>query len=368
MQYIKTQASHYFNRGKNLVHRHDILLALFCVLCVVVVGLFLGLRNDAMISSRLGSHVHYSFANPLSILAHWDGIDYINIAKYGYRSLLDAGFFPLYPLTIRLFHFVLGSYLISALLISWSSLVGAVYFYIKIMRRLGWLDKTTNVFLAVAPFILFPTAVFMIVTYTEGLFAFLALASIYFALTKRYFLSGAFMAMAGLTHITGAFLIILNGLILIEEKVSLKDVIKTVAVGSLGVLSFMVFSYVRFHNFLEFLKSQTHLHGWLKANYLTLLHNTSYLNILFVALLIASAIYFWKTRKSFAIYALLFLLIPIVGGQWGGFNRYVIMAFPIPLMIYDLLKEKQIYVFAVMLTAIFWTYTLLQYAAGYISS
>ncbi len=326
------------------------------------------MRNDAMISARLGSRVHYAFADPLSILAHWDGIDYINIAKYGYRSLLDAGFFPLYPLTIRLFHYVFGSYLISALVVSWLSLVGGIYFYIKIMRRLGLVGKTTNLFFAIAPFVLFPTAVFMIVTYTEGLFAFLALASIYYALTKRYYLSGIFMALAGLTHITGVFLIILNGLILLEEKVGLKAVVKSLAVGSLGVLGFMIFSFIRFHNFLEFLKSQTHLHGWLKANYLTLISHTSYLNILFVILLIASAVYFWKKRKSFAIYALLFLLIPVIGGQWGGFNRYVIMAFPIPLMIYDMLKEKQIYVLAIMLTAIFWTYTLLQYAAGYISS
>jgi hypothetical protein len=119
---------------------------------------------------------------------------------------------------------------------------------------------------------------------------------------------------------------------------------------------------------LEFLKSQTHIHGWLRANYLNLLLSTSYLNAFLAGLLIIAAVYFWDKRKSFSIYSLLFLLIPLVGAKWGGFNRYVIMAFPIPIMVYQFFKNKQAYVWVVMLTAIFWTYTLLQYAAGFISS
>lgn len=365
---IKKHASSVYSAGSKLASRHDILLALICSAVVVVIGVLLGVHNDAMIASRLGGKVHYSLNNPLSVLLHWDGKDYINIARYGYRSLLDAGFFPLYPLVIRFFAYFIGSYLISALVVSWLGLVGAIFFYIKIIKHLGIVSPKTNIVLAIAPFVLFPTAVFMIVTYTEGLFACLALASIYFALKEKSLLAGVLTALAGLTHITGVFLLILNAMILWEAKVSFKDIVKMMAVGSTGLMLFMAYSYFRFHNFLEFLRSQTHLHGWLSGNYLNLISHTSYLNALFVFLIIAAAIYYWQKRKSFSIYVLLFLLIPLVGGQWGGFNRYVIMAFPIPLMIYELLKDKPIYILAITLTAVFWTYTVLQYAAGYISS
>ncbi len=368
MHEIKKCVTHYYGRGKELVLKYDILMALICTAAVVLLGIFLGLHNDAMISARLGAYVHYSLSRPLSIFSHWDGNDYLSIAKHGYRSLLNAGFFPLYPLIIRGFYYIAGSYLVSALTISWLSLIGAIYFYIKIVRHLGLVGRKTNIPLMIAPFVFFPTAVFMMVTYTEGLFALFALASIYFALKRRYMLVGLFTLCAFLTHITGAFLVILDGLILLEESVPLKKVALSTAMGSSGLLIFMGYSYVRFHNALEFLKSQTHIHGWLKANYLSLLSNTSYLNAFFAILLIITATYFWDKRRSFSIYSLLFLLIPIVGAQWGGFNRYVIMAFPIPIMIYQVFKDKQAYVFIVMLTTIFWTYTLLQYAAGFISS
>ncbi len=368
MQDIKNYAAHYYARGKEVVLQHDIAMALCCGLFVILLGVFLGIRNDQMISARLGSYVHYSLSNPLTVFTHWDGNDYIKIAQHGYKSLLDAGFFPFYPLVIRTFYYIFRSYLFSALFISWASLVGAIYFYIKIIRHLGLVAKRTNIPLAVVPFVLFPTAVFMMVTYTEGLFALFALASIYFAFKKRYVWVGLFILLAFLTHITGAFLIVLDGLILLEEKVPFKKIVLSTAIGSLGLLTFMGYSYVRFHNALEFLKSQTHIHGWLKANYLNLLLSTSYLNAFFAVLLVISAIYFWNKRRSFSIYSLLFLLIPLVGAKWGGFNRYVIMAFPIPIMVYQYFKDKQAYVWVVMLTAIFWTYTLLQYAAGFISS
>ena len=368
MQNIKSYTLAWYARGRALVYQYDIVVAVLCAVSVVALGVILGLRNDGMIAYRLGPNVHYSLAKPLSVLAHWDGLAYLKIARFGYKTMLDAGFFPLYPLMIRVLHAIINSYLLSALFISWIALIGAIYFYIKIIRHLGLVNRKTNLALAVAPFVLFPTAVFMIVTYTEGLFALFALASIYYALQKRYGLVGLFILLATLTHVTGAFLIVLDGLILSEENLPIKKILAAVAVGSSGLLMFMGYLYMRFHNPLEFLKSQTHIHGWLKANYLTLFHTTSYLNLLFVILLVAAAVYYWNRRRSFSVYCLLFLLIPLVGAQWGGFNRYVMMAFPVPIMLYEVFKGRQIYILAILLTAIFWTYTLLQYAAGYISS
>lgn len=355
-------------RGKALIAKHDSLIALCITVAVIVLGVSLGLRNDNIVPIHNGVYGPYPSSNPLRVLANWDGRDYIHIARHGYQTLLDAGFFPLYPLLIKVFQYLVRSYLMSALIISWVSVVGAVYCYIKIIRHLGLVSKKTNLALAVAPFILFPSAAFMIVTYTEGLFAFLALASIYYALKQRPVLSGIFILLACLTHVTGAFLIVINALIMLEEQLPIRRIAAAVLIGSSGLLILMGYMFMVFHNPLAFLKSQTKIHGWLSANYYTLLARTTYLNMVFVVLIVVAAMYYWHKRRSFSIYTLLFLLIPLIGAQWGGFNRYVLMAFPIPIMLFDVFRKKQVYVYIVVLTSIFWTYILLQYAAGYISS
>jgi hypothetical protein len=84
-----------------------------------------------------------------------------------------------------------------------------------------------------------------------------------------------------------------------------------------------------------------------------------------------TTIYWWKRRKSFAVYSGLYLLIPLVGGQFGGYPRYTLMVFPLQFMLFDYFRDKK---FALMPSvvliffAIGWAYILLQFAAGYVVS
>jgi hypothetical protein len=56
-----------------------------------------------------------------------------------------------------------------------------------------------------------------------------------------------------------------------------------------------------------------------------------------------------------------------MGNQFGGFNRYVLVAFPLQFMAYDYLKDKyMIYSLALGGMGIIWAYFTLQYAGGYI--
>jgi hypothetical protein len=355
--------------GKRLVIRYDILFAALVAVSVIGLGTWLGWYNNKIIPAYPKAHFHYISSNPLSFLSNWDGPDYIAIAQHGYTTMMNTSFFPLYPLVVRVIYYVLRSYLMSALFVSWASFVGAIYFYTKILKRLGLVEPETNSILAILPFILFPTAVFFIATYTESLFAFFALASIYYALNRHYVLAGILLLLATMTHVTGLFLVVLDAMILWEEKVPIKRIAITILTGMVGLAIFMTYLYIRYHDALAFVKAQKQGHGWLGADYLRLITSTDVFNILFCILLIAAGVYYWNKRRSLAVYALLFLLIPILGAQWGGFNRYVLMAFPIPLMLYEALKDKrQLYTFILIVSSILWTYTLLQYAAGYIGS
>ena len=354
------------------LNRHgDFWLAMATAVMFIAVGFFLGWANNKTILVATYPGLHYVVEphNILSYMASWDAVDYINIARHGYTSLFWVNWFPAYPLSIRALDYVSPSPLVSAFIVSWISLVGALYFYIKIVRRLFKVNDQIEPLRALAFFALFPTAVFLIAPFSESLFAFLALGSIYFALSNKW-LAAALMAMVcSGTHITGIFVVILIGLILWEEHRSLSKTLLALMIGSIGLLSYMAYLWIDWHDPLAFLKTQSVYHSWVQNSYTNLITTMSATNLIFIVLIVVAAVYWWKRRRSLALYALFFLAIPLIGRQYGGFDRYVLMAFPIPLMAYSYLKDRPYrYQLALVATSVAWTYILLQYAAGYVGS
>lgn len=353
---------------KRFVLKRDFVLSIVVALTIVGVGVYMGWYNNKAVLPNPLPITHYSQEpnNPLSFLANWDGADYLQIARSGYTNFNQTNFFPLYPLVIRAVNVVVSSPLISALLISWASLVGAIYFYLKIIKSLFSVPKNDEAARGVLFFILFPTAIFFLAAYTEALFAFLALGAIYFALRRNYLAAGAFLMPTTATHVTGILVWILVILILLEQKTRITKVIVAGILGGLGLLAYMIYLQLRFLNFLDFITSQKG-HGWLKHSYIDIITQAQFFNIIFIILIIIAAIYWWKSRKSFSIYSLSFLLIPLIGRQYGGFNRYALMVFPLPLMLYGYFRDKHLgYSLTLVVMTMMWTYFLFQYAGGYL--
>ena len=347
----------------------DVWLAVFIAFVVIGIALFIGWDNNKLIPAYPNPHYHYLSSNPLSFISNWDGPNYLKIARHGYLNYFYTSFFPLYPLLIKAVSFVFTSYLLSALFISWICFVGAIYFFIRILRTMGVLDKGKNGLKPAMFLVLFPTAVFFVATYTESLFAFISLLAIYLTLEKKYLWLPLLMMLIALCHITGVFVVLLIALMLLEQKAEVRYLVMELSGGALGILGFMAYLKYRFNNPFAFFSSQTHLHGWFLHNYLTLITKTSVLNLVLVALIIIAAVYYWKRKRSFSIYSMLFLLIPIAGKQFGGFNRYVLMAFPVQFMLYEYFNNKKsAYPYILAAMAIVWAYTVLQYAGGYIGS
>ena len=121
------------------------------------------------------AYINSGPAPPLTILMsmfyHWDAPHYVAIAKNGYVNTGDAAnfivFFPLYPVLIRLFTFDFNYINLSALIISnVCSLIAFFYLY-----KIAKLEFNDSVALkAVLLLSVFPTAYFLSVPYTEGLF------------------------------------------------------------------------------------------------------------------------------------------------------------------------------------------------------
>ncbi len=350
------------------VFNNNLALSLMITSLLIAVGVILAYENNKVVAVNNLAVAHYIAGHnkSLGFLANWDGANYISIALSGYRSIRLANFFPLYPLLIYLVHLVIGSPLYSALLISWAAFVGAVYYYIKITSRLFKLTDTDNKLRAVLPFILFPSAIWFMAAYTESLFAFLALGAIYYGFTHRYLLSGVMLAFLSLTNVNGLLVIALVAMIILEEGMGIWRSLITTAVGMSGILAYSIYLNVRFSKPLAFITAQQK-HGWLVHSAGSLIGDLSFLHVIFIAALLTGVIYWWRKRKSFSIYCFFYILIPVIGGQFGGFERYCLMAFPLPLMVYSVLKKhNSLFTLTVALSAILWTYFLFQFSGGYI--
>ncbi len=364
--------SRILRRDRNMSgKRNDILIEVIATVLLIAIGFAAGMATDRVTTIAPYPGFHYTVEphNPLSYMASWDAVDYISIARHGYSSFFWVNWFPLYPMAISLLDHLSPSVLISALIVSWASLVGAIYFYIKIVRRIFKFNSPWETIRAELLFVLFPTGVFLIAPFSESLFAFLSLSAIYFALQKRY-LWAALLAMGSTaTHITGVFVVALIGLILLEEHGQPKKIVMMMIGGGLGLFAYMTYLYVKYQKPLGFITTQRTYHNWTSKGWSNLITSASLLTIASIIAVILSAVYWWNKRKSFSVYSLLFLSIPIVGHQYGGFNRYILMAFPIPLMIYGYLRNKSLlYSLGASVAGMLWMYVVLQYAAGYIGS
>jgi Gpi18-like mannosyltransferase len=344
------------------------LVALLLAVTVIIVGVGLGWENNKIVPINPAKSAHYTLepSNHLSFMSDWDGPLYLDIAHHGYTDKIEANFFPLYPLTVRVVNTFVNSLVDSGLLVAWVCLVGAIYFYLKIIKQLYGIKDNLEAVRGALFFVLFPTGIFLLATYTESLFAFLALGAIYCALRKKYIPAGLFAILATATHVDGVFVVLLIGLLLAEKQVRAIKIAASMILGSLGIVSYMIWQKIRFNNPLEFIIAQKN-HSWLNFDLTHLASIFGSFNGLFILLLLVSVIYWWPRRKSFSLYSLLYASIVFISGKdLGGIGRYTLVAFPLQLMLYDYFRTKKIgYPLVLALSAILWTFFTLRYAGGY---
>jgi len=135
----------------------------------------------------------------------WDFGYYQKIAEFGYSGTDGTiAFYPLFPWLVRLVACVSRSYLAAGFIVSGiASVVAAI-----LLRRLVQLDYPTSVAMRSVWFLLiFPTAYFLQIGYSEALFLALALACILAARGERWRLAGMLGALCWMTRATGAILV-----------------------------------------------------------------------------------------------------------------------------------------------------------------
>ncbi len=287
--------------------------------------------------------------------ARFDSGFYTWIAGEGYNRD-NAAFPPLYPIAIKLLvtlgctpfgleppacDYPLAAFVVSNL----SALAVSVALF-----RLARLDMDdTQSRRGVFYFLLFPTAFFLTAIYSESLFILLAILSFYFARTQRWPLAGLSGALAMLARVSG--LALFAGL-LVEFAVQWWRERNRRDLRWLWLLpvplAFVAFEYALNLGGMSFFETQQALWGrvplrfdeWARQLDWDHLVQYSAAQVNFVLdvglalfVLAVSALCARRWRLSYAVYAVLCVLLPLSTVQTNSLDRYALAAFTVPLFL-----------------------------------
>ena len=145
---------------------------------------FLPLRSPHFFGGGLENYLEHPL---LWSWANFDGEHYLSIAQFGYRDL-EASFFPLYPLSIRVFSdtMSLPLPLLGFLISNVCFLVALILLWMLI--KLDYSERVA--FLTVILLLAFPTSFFFGSFYTESVFLILAVIAFFTAREGFWLVSG----------------------------------------------------------------------------------------------------------------------------------------------------------------------------------
>jgi Mannosyltransferase (PIG-V) len=321
----------------------------------------------------------------------WDSWWFTEIASKGYWPKATA-FFPLYPLLIRAVSEVLRiSTGAAAILISTVCFVVGLYFFLRLVRL--DLDRKRAV-RALLVLVLFPTAFYFSVGYTESLFLLLTVLALYALRRGRWAIAGVWGGLAAVARNTGVAL----GLpFLIEYFQQWRKrprprphpwgALWVLLIG-VGTAAYFVYLWVRFGSPLVFVHAESEYGRGRLAPWMTLYEGFKYnvgffgdlrfgihqqwvpvyytTQLLFpAAALIVLITSFRKMRWSYWVIVLYSIVVPLMAPANGqvidyfvGFSRYMLVVVPLFLGIERLLRWRWLlWTYLVLSTLLLLVYT-----------
>ncbi len=299
------------------------------------------------------------FLNPW---AQYDSTAYLDIAKNGYTSSFGSEgkpnyhWYPLYPLTIRVFSFI--GYDLAAFLISNIASFFVVFFLYKlVIEQFGArIARRSVLFL-----LFFPTSYYLTTMYTEALFLTFAIGMFYFSLKDKWLYVGVLGFLISLTRMQGLIMLIPIGYVYFRKiKFDIKKIrpdFLYLGLIIVGFLTFMAYDYlivgdpiIQFSSASSWSKSlappwESFVFTFKALTSDTTLINMSYhiFNLFLVALFVILIVYTFKYLKlEYGIYFLINFLIVIFSSSLFGLPRYLLVVFP-AFVVLALLYEKKKY-------------------------
>lgn len=288
----------------------------------------------------------------LDAWVRWDSGMYLSIANEGYQFRLgevtNIVFFPLYPLLISALGKLVGDPVVAGIVISHLSLLGALVFLYRLTLLEFGDDATAQ--RAVTYLAVFPLAYYLGAVYTESIFLLLTVAGVYFARRREWAWAGLMGLLASATRPVG---VLLWGVLLLEwlrehgmalGAVRVRDVAGRLAtavrtdwssllfvwVAPVGLLSFMVFSYVNFRDPVAFWTVQG-MYGRVSSGPLQMIAREIGILVQYrQELLTDSAFWIGAVHLTAALFALV-MAIPVSLRLGDSYGFYVVASVLIPL-------------------------------------
>lgn len=287
---------------------------------------------------------HYS--QRVSIWAHFDGIHYLRIAKYGYQDTGTQAFFPLYPLLIRGVSSIGFAPLHAGLLISYVSLLIATYGLYVLFQKKFW-----TIFLTL---LLFPTSFYFLAVYTESLFFALVIWFFIFIKQKNWFLAVLLAGLASATRVVGSFLFFSLAVEIFlflkkKGKIPVHKIFFYLTISISGLLIYMYYLYQQFNDPLMFFHVQPMFGAGRSGSSLILLPQVlyRYTKMIFtvdtssllyqriwlelITFLVALFLAIKNIRKipvSSSIFVFSALILPTLTGSLSSIMRYILILIP----------------------------------------
>lgn len=277
---------------------------------------------------------------------HWDSYWYLDIIQNGYylksdNTLSNVVFFPLYPMLMKVVGMVLfGNFILAGWIISSVALVFACIFLYKIVDEFHpGIDPELPVLLM----LVFPTAFFLNVVYTESLFLLLTTGCFYYTLKQQFWKAGMFALFGSLTHSNGVFLalpIFWETVRIYSWKSLFTWRILPMTLAPLGMISFLAFDYIKFQDPLLFFKIESAWGRSFSINYdhFSLFSHPSIVNMcidIFFATLIIMAVVlvYQRLSKMYAVFMLLTVFAALSSGTLMSIGRYSLVLFPLFILL-----------------------------------
>lgn len=326
------------------------------------------------------------------VWGNFDGVHYLRIAMDGYTAQFTQAFFPLYPILIRIFgRLILNEYLVAGFLISNIAFVITLYFLYKLIA-IDFSEKIIRK--TIILLLIFPTSFYFGAIYTEGLFFLFVILSLYFGRKNQFLIASIFGFLASLTRFFGIFLLpalIMEYYLQHKEKINLRYILHTIRylkwllLIPFGVIVYMLYLNSAFNNPFYFITAQPIFGAERTAGEIILLPQViwryikifltvnplslAYFNAIFefaatIIFIFLAILAFYKTRKSWAVFALFSVIIPTLSGTFSSMPRYVLVAFPTFLVLAQI-KNKLLEFLIILVFSILLFVSVILFTRGY---
>ena len=295
-----------------------------------------------------------------------DALSYESIAKTGYdkqrfdNKAHNWGFFPVYPLLVSVFH--ADFYLVGMVVSNVLFLVSLGLLFL-VSKMFGLDEDKAN--LAVLFAAIYPTSYFFSMPFTESLFFCTTLLSVYLALKDRWWLAGVAGAVASATRITGVLLFVLLGILYFQRRGKLiKSDALSLLLVPLGLVTFMAYIWRVTGNPFAVIQAQaasgrsTSPIFFLRPMISFIVHPRAFAGWGFepLAFAVAALVFFcafllarWK-EWALAAYSFLSVVLPLSTGTLTSIPRYMMVVFPIYIVLAKLKGQQAItFAFTVLL-------------------